>query len=137
VEYKMDESDVKGREDELNDEEELSDPDDDGTVVLVDADGNEVTFGILGFVEESEQMFALLSPVEQLENEEDDNFDVFIFRYTELEDGSEEFSEVEDAELFERVRAQADAMLVQLGDDEEEGEEGEGHDHEHDHSQHN
>ncbi|MBK7756140.1 MAG: DUF1292 domain-containing protein [Deltaproteobacteria bacterium] len=134
----MDESDVKGREDELNDEEELSDPDDDGTVVLIDSDGNEVTFGILGFVEESEQMFALLSPVEQLENEEDDNFDVFIFRYTELEDGSEEFSEVEDAELFERVRAQADAMLVQLGDDEEEeGEEGEAHDHEHDHSQHN
>ena len=131
----MDESDVKGREDELNDEEELSDPDDDGTVVLIDSDGNEVTFGILGFVEESEQMFALLSPVEQLENEEDDNFDVFIFRYTELEDGSEEFSEVEDAELFERVRAQADAMLVQLGDDEEEGEEGEAH--EHDHSQHN
>lgn len=129
----MNESDVNGRDDELNDDEELSDPDDDGTVVLVDAEGNEVTFGILGFVEESEQMFALLSPVEQLENEEDDNFDVFIFRYTELEDGSEEFSEVEDPELFERVRAQADAMLVQLGDDEE----GDEADQEHDHSQHN
>ncbi|MCK6524798.1 DUF1292 domain-containing protein [Myxococcota bacterium] len=129
----MNESDVNGRDDELNDDEELSDPDDDGTVVLVDSEGNEVTFGILGFVEESDQMFALLSPVEQLENEEDDNFDVFIFRYTELEDGSEEFSEVEDPELFERVRAQADAMLVQLGDDEE----GDEHDHEHDHSQHN
>lgn len=129
----MNESDVNGRDDELNDDEELTDPDDDGTVVLVDSEGNEVTFGILGFVEESDQMFALLSPVEQLENEEDDNFDVFIFRYSELEDGSEEFSEVEDPDLFERVRARADEMLVQLGDEEE----GDEHDHEHDHSQHN
>ena len=97
---------------------------DDGTVVLVDAEGNEVEFGILGFVEDEGQAYALMSPVDQLEDDESDDFDVYIFRYEEMEDGSEEFSEVEDPVVFARVKARADQFFMEMESEGEEGEDG-------------
>ena len=97
------------------------DDDDNGVVVLVDPEGNEVHFGFLGFVEDEGLQYVLLSPVEQLEAE-DEEFDVFIFQYSELEDGSEEFGEVADKDVFERVSAKANELLMNMGDDEDEDE---------------
>lgn len=98
------------------------DGEDDGVVVLVDAEGNEVEFGILGFVEDGDKAFALMSPVEQLNDEESDDFDVYIFHYEELEDGSEEFSEVEDPEVFARVKQRADQFFMEMESEDEDGE---------------
>ena len=92
----------------------------DGVVVLVDAEGNEVEFGILGFVEDEGQAYALMSPVEQLDDDESDDFDVYIFRYDELEDGSEEFAEVEDPVVFARVKARADQFFQEMESEEDE-----------------
>lgn len=95
------------------------------TVVLIDADGNEVEFGFLGFIEEEGLTYALLAPVEQLDDEESEDFDVFIFHYEESEDGEESFSEVADPATFERVKAKADLFFQELYAEDEEGEEGE------------
>ncbi|MCB9760314.1 MAG: DUF1292 domain-containing protein [Alphaproteobacteria bacterium] len=102
--------------DEHEHEHDHDHEDDDGTVTLVDADGNEITFGILGFVEDEEvdMVYALLSPIEQLEDEGDEDespLDVFIFRYEEFDDG-ESFSSVEDPKEFERVSQLASKMLA-------------------------
>lgn len=95
----------------------------DDVVVLVDAEGNEVTFGIIGFVEDedtNEGMFALLSPLDQLEAEvpegEEAAVEVFIFHYQENDDGSEDFAAVEDEALFQRVCVLAEPLLAGDGD---------------------
>ncbi|MCB9741193.1 MAG: DUF1292 domain-containing protein [Alphaproteobacteria bacterium] len=106
------------KDDHGHDHSHEHDDEDDGTVTLVDADGNEATFGILDFVEVDDKEYALLAPIEQLEDEDEDApLDVFIYRYEEFDDG-EVYSAVEGEE-FEKARAAAELALAQDGDDED------------------
>ena len=114
--------DERDEVDEQDGDEEYEDEagEDDGTITLTDESGNEVTFGILGFVEDDGKNYVLLAPVEQLDNEEDETpLDVYIFRYEEFGDG-ESFSPIEDEAEMARIQAKAEALLA----------EGEEHDHE-------
>ena len=74
------------------------------SIVLVDSQGNEVKFVLLGIVElEPEGEFALLTPADQMDGSDDDPMDVYIFHYDVDEDGAESFAPVEDETLVQRV----------------------------------
>ncbi|MFZ5475321.1 MAG: DUF1292 domain-containing protein [Myxococcota bacterium] len=98
---------------------EDEDLDDDDIVTLSDAEGNETDFQFLGVVEVEGEDYALLTPAN---DEEATETEIFIFRYEQDEDGGEIFSDVEDEETFQKVRAQAEALFASLeeGDEEEE-----------------
>ena len=85
----------------LDQADDLAGPD---IVVLVDEDGNEVEFALLAVVEVEEQDYALMTPIEQIEDEESDSMDMFLFQYDEDEDGAASFSEISDEETYVRVR---------------------------------
>ncbi|MSQ01628.1 MAG: DUF1292 domain-containing protein [Myxococcales bacterium] len=85
-------------------------------VTLVDADGNEVDNYWLGLVELDDEQFALLCPVEEMD-EEAEATTVYIYHYSEDEDGAESFEEVEDEALLARVQQAAEAMFAE-GDEE-------------------
>lgn len=101
---------TEGEEWEEMDEEE------DDIVVLADVDGNEKEFSFLAVVQVDGQDFALLTPAEEPADPEADT-EIFIFRYEQDEDGGEIFSEVEDEELFAKVQAEAERVLMGEADD--------------------
>jgi uncharacterized protein YrzB (UPF0473 family) len=80
-------------------------------VTLVDADGNEVDHYWLGLVEVDDDQFALLCPVDEMD-EESENTNVYVYHYSEDEDGAESFEAVEDDALLARVQAAAEAMFA-------------------------
>ena len=88
-------------EEGLDHSEELGGPD---VVVLEDEEGNTLEFALLAVVEVEEQDYALMTPVEQIEDEGGESMDLFLFQYNEEEDGSASFSEIEDEETYIRVR---------------------------------
>ncbi len=87
-------------------EDELSEED---VVVLVDEDGNETTYLFIGTVDVDGETFALL--VDSEDEGEDENTSVFVFHYTQDDDGGEEFEPVEDDELLAKVQAAAEKMF--------------------------
>jgi uncharacterized protein YrzB (UPF0473 family) len=99
-----------------SDEEEY---DDDEIVTLSDAEGNETEFQFLGVVEVEGEDYALLTPAN---DEEAEATEIFIFRYEQDEDGGEVFSDVEDEETFQKVRAQAEALFASLEEEDDEEE---------------
>jgi len=82
----------------------------DDIVTLIDADGTEVDHFWLGLVELDEEQFALLCPVDEMD-EESESTSVYVYSYTMDEDGAESFEAVEDEELLARVQAAAEAMF--------------------------
>ena len=90
---------------------EETDEEEDDIVVLADVDGNEKEFAFLAVVQVDNQDFALLTPAAEPEDPEADT-EIFIFRYEQDEDGGEIFSEVEDEELFAKVQAEAERVLM-------------------------
>lgn len=81
-------------------------------VVLVDPEGNEVTFAILAVLEMTDQGdFALLTPSDQLHGDDDTPMDVYVFHYEVQEDGTENFLALEDEELLRQVEAVAGPLL--------------------------
>lgn len=80
-------------------------------VTLVDADGNEVDHYWLGLVEVDDDQFALLCPVDEMD-EDSENTNVYVYHYSEDEDGAESFEAVEDDALLARVQAAAEAMFA-------------------------
>ncbi len=114
--------DHDGHDHEHDHDEELEDgefdDDDDGIVVLTDAEGDEREFQFLDVVEVDDMQFALLAPVMDEENDdEDEPAEIFIFRYEVNEDGVETFSDVEDEELFAKVRDAAEALFAAEDED--------------------
>ena len=100
--------------DERTDEEQDND-EDSGIITLVDESGEETDWGFLGTVEEGDAIYALLAPIEQLDDEESDTLEVALFRYTTTDDGGESFAEIEDDEERERIEALATAFLEAEG----------------------
>lgn len=84
----------------------------DDIVTLVDAEGNEVDHYWLGLVELDEDQFALLCPVDELD-EDSENTNVYVYHYSEDEDGAESFEAVEDDALLARVQAAAEALFAE------------------------
>jgi len=88
----------------------------DDIVTLVDAEGNEVDHYWLGLVELDEEQFALLCPIDELD-EESESTNVYVYHYEEDEDGAESFEAVEDEALLARVQAAAEAMFTEDGEE--------------------
>ena len=90
-------------------------------VTLIDPNGNEVDHLWLGIIElEDEEgnpeQFALLTPVDELDQDEE-NTSVYVFHYSQDEDGAESFEAVEDEELLKRVQAAAEEMFNEEGEE--------------------
>jgi uncharacterized protein YrzB (UPF0473 family) len=94
-----------GHVDELDEGDELE------VVTFTDEDGKEYTAAILAVIEVEEQDFAVLAPVEQLEDPEAGDLELFLFHYGEDEEGNECFSYIEDEVLFDKVREAASQIL--------------------------
>lgn len=97
--------------DELDDEDDI--------VVLVDAEGTETEYHMLGLVEVEEDTFAMLSPAIE-EDEESDSMEVVLMRYDEDEDGGMIFSDIENEELFKQVQAAAEQFFKEMMAEEDE-----------------
>lgn len=86
-----------------------------------DADGNVLSFAELALVEVDGQDYVMLAPLEQVEasveGEAEGEIEIYLFRYDELEDGSPDYSEIEDDDTYERVRAFCDAQLLTVGEE--------------------
>ena len=65
-------------------------------LLLTDEDGNEVPFQIVDTLELADELFAILSPVD----EEDD--EILIFRILEDEEG-QQFEQMDDEDIVQRV----------------------------------
>ncbi|MGL5439458.1 MAG: DUF1292 domain-containing protein [Filifactoraceae bacterium] len=72
----------------------------DEVIVLVDEDGNEVEFELVMSLEAQGNQYAILLPVEELEDEEEE---AYIFRMEEDEEGEIALSAIEDDEEYEMV----------------------------------
>lgn len=94
-----------GHVEELDESEGLE------VVEFTDDDGNTYTAAILAVVEVDELDFAVLAPVEQLEDENAEELELFLFHYGEDEDGNEVFAYIEDEELYNKVRDAAASLL--------------------------
>ena len=90
------------------------DLDDDDVIYLVDDDGEETAWGFLGTVSLGENAYALLAPIDQLEDEESESLEVALYRYTTSDEG-ETFSEIEDDEERAQVEALATKFLEEEG----------------------
>lgn len=111
-EHEHDESLEEGVEDE-----ELFDDEDD-VVVLVDAEGNELEYHLLGVIEVEEEEFALLTPAD--DDEESESMEVVLMRYDEDEDGGMIFQDIEDEALFTKVQAAAEKYFAESMDEDDE-----------------
>jgi uncharacterized protein YrzB (UPF0473 family) len=90
---------------------------DEDIVTMVDDEGNEVDFMILAIMEVDGKDYAMLSPVEDLAEEADaDAVELYFYSYDEEAD---EFGEIEDEDLHDRVQAAFAELMEQVGDDDE------------------
>lgn len=69
------------------------------TIILIDEEGNEVTFEIIDVIEFEGKHYAILLPEEEMEEES-----ALVFKVEE-EDGEDVLREIEDDEEWERVVA--------------------------------
>jgi uncharacterized protein YrzB (UPF0473 family) len=80
----------------------------DDIVELVNEEGEAETFVIMAIIDNGNNEFAVLSPVEQVLDQESAEIEMIIFRYSELEEDDkvvQAFTPVEDEEEYERVCA--------------------------------
>lgn len=90
---------------------------DEDIVTMVDDEGNEVDFMILAIMEVEGKDYAMLSPVEDLADDADaDAVELYFYSYDEEAD---EFGEIEDEDLHDRVQAAFAELMEQVGDDDE------------------
>lgn len=95
-------------------DQEQEDGDDD-IVVLTADDGEEIPFEVLGVVEVDGQEYALLTPADADEDDEE-GVDVHVFRYRETDDGPE-FDDDVDEETYAKVQEAAKALFDDEGEE--------------------
>jgi uncharacterized protein YrzB (UPF0473 family) len=93
------------------DERDELDPED--LVTIRDDDGRDVSCAIVAVIEHDGDEFALLAPVAQLNDEEGDEIEMFIFRYSIDDDGNQLFSSVDEDETYEAVRREFATLMGQ------------------------
>lgn len=85
---------------------------------LTDENDEDQDFALLALIEHEGSEYAVLAPVDQLENEEEPAFDLYAFAYTETDDGDITLDAVEDEELLAVVFNAAEQVI--FGEDGEE-----------------
>lgn len=97
--------------DGFDEEEDLATSD---IVLFADDNGEEHPFLLLAELELDNIDYALLSPLQQIDDDDDEHFDVFIFRVTVDANGAE-YEVVDSEEEFARVREAAAALMKSDG----------------------
>ena len=100
-----------GEENEQGSVEELDEGTDLEVVSFTDEDGKDYTAAILAVVEVEGEDYAILAPVDQLEDDSSDELELFLFAYGETEDGQEFFQYIEDEAIYNKVRDVASELL--------------------------
>ena len=91
--------------------EELDESDELEVVEFTDEEGVTYTAAILAVLQVDDQDYAVLAPVEQLEDDDGDELELFLFLYGEDDEGNEFFSYIEDESVFNKVQEAAAALL--------------------------
>ena len=99
-------------------DEGLDESDDLEVVEFEDESGQLHVAAILGILEVDAFEYAVLAPVAQLEDDDSEELEIFLFQYSEDEEGNEMFAYIEDEETFKKVQ-EAASMLIVAEDDEE------------------
>lgn len=92
------------------------------TITLLDENGEEAVFEVLGVINVEDTDYAILIPISEDEDEDEDEEQAYIFRIDTDENGEEVLSEVEDDEEFEMVKDAWETLCVdefELDDDED------------------
>jgi len=91
----------------------------DDIIVLTDEEGNDGQFVFLTILQHDDADYALLAPLTQMQDETDDQLDVYIFGYTVNEEGEEFFDPVGDEELIEAIGVAAEQFFAEVTADED------------------
>ena len=97
----------EGHVEGLDEREEIENAD---VRILVDDDGNELQCLLLAVLELDNAEYALLTPLEDLDSETEE-MEVYVFTYSEGEDGLEEFGEISDENTYNAVVAYASTLM--------------------------
>jgi uncharacterized protein YrzB (UPF0473 family) len=100
--------------------DESEDLDDDDLVTITDEDGKDIDCAILAVIEHGGQEYALLSPVDQLQADEE-SLDMYIFAYSVDDDGQQLFTSVDDDDTYEAVCAEFSLLIDQEQQEEAKG----------------
>lgn len=98
----------EGHVDGFDDSETLSEDD---LVTITDDSGNEYLCVILEVIEYEGAEYVMLSPRDQLEDDEAEEIDRFLFLYQLTDDGTPTFSYIEDDNTFDAVLEIFNALL--------------------------
>ena len=90
-------------EDQPSNDELVFDPSE--TVTFEDEDGKEHRCVVLAITEHGGDEFAMLAPVEQVESDEQEELELYLFRYEVTDDDTEEFSFIEDEATYDAREA--------------------------------
>lgn len=88
-------------------------------VTIVDEDGTRYECAVLAVMDHEDEEYALLGRLDQLEPDDADTVEVFVFRRMVDDDGNEMFASIDDEELYETVRREF-ALLMDQDDESEE-----------------
>lgn len=99
------------------DETEGYDPEE--TVTFTDDDGKEHTCVVLAVVEYEGQDYAMLGEADQMDSEDGESVEVYLFEYKVDDDGTEHFGYIEDEDRYKAVQEFC-ANLMDQDDDEDE-----------------
>jgi uncharacterized protein YrzB (UPF0473 family) len=100
--------------------EELDESDDLDVVEFEDEEGNLHVAAILAVLEVDDLEYAVLAPVAQLNDDDSEELEIFLFQYGEDEEGNEMFAYIEDEAMFKKVQEAASTLLETDGPDDEE-----------------
>lgn len=107
----MDGENGLGHVEELDEGAELE------VVEFTDEDGKTYQAAILAVIQVDDKDYAVLAPIEQLDDDDGEELELFLFEYGEDEEGNEFFGYIEDEDLFARVQEAAAALLDEGNDD--------------------
>ncbi len=92
-------------------------------VVLLDEEGQEHEFAFIDVLEVDGERYAVLAPVEGLENDSEEETEGIILKIGKDENGEDILSDIEDDEEWEKVVAEWQQLVESEEEDSEEDEE--------------
>lgn len=93
--------------------------DDDVMVTLELEDGQQLACEILTIFDIKDQSYIVLEPQEQAQDPECDEYDIFVYRYFETEDGEYSLENIDNDEEYELVSDRIDELLDEAFYDEQ------------------
>lgn len=111
-----DETNGVGHVDELDESTDLD------IVEFEDEEGKVHTAAILAIIEVDDLDYAVLAPVDQLEDDASEELEIFLFQYAEDEEGNEMFAYIDDEAVFKQVQEAASLVLeteAEIADDDD------------------